>query len=566
MPLPDTSVPGPTEPLKLLVWLAQILVVIAVPTRVQAQPLDCLGVPGGWAIPWTGGCDDEDPSTANDTFNVFCICIGDPALPVPDCLGIPNGGAVPGTPCDDGDPNTDNDFWATDCECVGGWNVISGRVFLDVNENGIYDGTDLLIQNRTVQLGPGPLFGTTNSAGEFSFAVLEGAYSLFAYGGPHDQQATAPSMFTLTGTGTTSADNDLAMVGEAAANDLMVTMVTTSLIQIFWNKVTITIKNIGNMTSSGFLSFTFDPLQELEWVDAGASVQGNTVTWNLDPLELGEIVTREVFLSSESTPMATPILYTATIASEITDVDADNDTYSMENFVSMSWDPNDKLVHPATLTPAEVTDGKYINYTIRFQNTGTYYAQDVWIEDQLSNDLDVTSFEFLGSSHACEWTIHNGVLVFEFMNIMLPDSGMDQLGSNGHVMFRIKPKPTLQLGDVVENSASIYFDLNEPVVTEPAVLTIDELMDVRSSQSGEVRMWPNPTTDLVWVSASRPIINGRVSITDLNGRSLWETSWTAGPNEVIAIPTDGLSDGVYLIRLVDRERSFVRPMIKVTSR
>lgn len=565
MPSTDTSVPRPTEPLKLLGWLALILIVTSGSVPVQAQPLDCFGVPGGWAIPF-GVCDDGDPNTTGDMFNEFCLCVGDPPLPIPDCLDIPGGSALPGTPCDDDDPDTDNDFWSANCECVGGWNVISGRVFLDADENGIYDGTDLLIQNRTVQLGPEHLFGTTDSAGEFIFAVLEGAFSLFAYGGPHDQQATPPSLFTLTGTGTASSDNDLAMVGDADANDLMVTMVTTPLLQIFWNKVTITIKNIGNMTSSGVLSFTFDPLQELEWVDADAAVQGNTITWPLEPMELGEIVTREVYLTSESTPVGTPILYTATIVSDIPDVDADNDTYSLENFVLAPFDPNDKLVQPAALTPAEVTDGKYINYTIRFQNTGTYYAQDVRIEDQLSNDLDVTSFEFLGSSHACEWTIHNGLLVFEFNNIMLPDSGMDQLGSNGHVQFRIKPKPSLQLGDVVENSASIYFDLNEPIVTAPAVLTIDEFMQVRPNNIGEVHMWPNPATDLVWISTPRLVKDGRVSITDLNGRSLWEKGWTAGPNEAVAIPMDGIADGVYMLRLVDQMRTFVRPLLKSRTR
>ncbi len=444
--------------------------------------------------------------------------------------------------------------------------MISGRVFLDVDENGIYDGTDLLIQNRTVQLGPGQLFGTTDSNGEFSFAVLEGAYSLYAYSGPHDQQATPPSMFTLTGTGTTSSDNDLAMVGDADANDLMVTMVTTPLIQIFWNKVTISCKNVGNMVSAGELSFTFDPLQQLEYVEPDAMLQGNTISWILDPLELGEIVTKEVYLSSVNTPAGTSIAYTANVEAVIEDVDLENSTYTLDNEVLVAHDPNDKLVQPTTLTPAELAEGAYVTYTIRFQNTGTYYAQDVWIEDQLSHDLDVTSFEFLGSSHACEWTIHNGLLVFEFNNIMLPDSGMDQLGSNGHVVFRIKPKPSLQLGDLIENSASIYFDLNKPIVTAPAVLTIDEFMQVRPNNIGEVHMWPNPATDLVWISTPRLVKDGRVSITDLNGRSLWEKGWTAGPNEAVAIPMDGIADGVYMLRLVDQMRTFVRPLLKSRTR
>ncbi len=37
----------------------------------------------------------------------------------PDCLGIPGGSALPGTPCDDLDPNTIDDTWGVDCACAG---------------------------------------------------------------------------------------------------------------------------------------------------------------------------------------------------------------------------------------------------------------------------------------------------------------------------------------------------------------------------------------------------------------------------------------------------------------
>lgn len=36
-----------------------------------------------------------------------------------DCLGVPGGTALPGTSCDDQDPNTSSDTWGTDCICTG---------------------------------------------------------------------------------------------------------------------------------------------------------------------------------------------------------------------------------------------------------------------------------------------------------------------------------------------------------------------------------------------------------------------------------------------------------------
>jgi len=79
------------------------------------QAADCLGVPGGTALPGTP-CDDGDPNTTGDVYLADCSCAGAPSL---DCLGVPGGTALPGTPCDDGNPDTENDVYGQDCSCAG---------------------------------------------------------------------------------------------------------------------------------------------------------------------------------------------------------------------------------------------------------------------------------------------------------------------------------------------------------------------------------------------------------------------------------------------------------------
>ena len=44
------------------------------------------------------------------------VAVGDCGM---DCLGVPGGTALPGTPCNDNDPNTANDTWTADCQCAG---------------------------------------------------------------------------------------------------------------------------------------------------------------------------------------------------------------------------------------------------------------------------------------------------------------------------------------------------------------------------------------------------------------------------------------------------------------
>ncbi|MBK7751866.1 MAG: T9SS type A sorting domain-containing protein [Flavobacteriales bacterium] len=83
-------------------------------TYPQALPPDCLGVPGGSALPGTA-CDDGLATTGNDTWSANCVCEGQ----LIDCLGVPGGAALPGTACDDGLATTGNDVYGANCVCAG---------------------------------------------------------------------------------------------------------------------------------------------------------------------------------------------------------------------------------------------------------------------------------------------------------------------------------------------------------------------------------------------------------------------------------------------------------------
>jgi hypothetical protein len=83
------------------------------PTLCYTSPqVDCLGVPGGTALPGTP-CDDGNADTGNDQYDTACDCVGE------DCLGVLGGTDLPGTSCDDGDSTTYNDTWQPGCLCEG---------------------------------------------------------------------------------------------------------------------------------------------------------------------------------------------------------------------------------------------------------------------------------------------------------------------------------------------------------------------------------------------------------------------------------------------------------------
>ncbi len=156
-----------------------------------------------------------------------------------------------------------------------------------------------------------------------------------------------------------------------------------------------------------------------------------------------------------------------------------------------SFDPNDKQGFPTGVgDDHNIRPGQAIDYLIRFQNTGTDTAFTVQIQDTLSAFLDPTTIRLGGSSHAFTWNLSGqGVINFTFNNIMLPDSNMNEPLSHGFVQFNISPYSTLPLGSRIENDAAIYFDFNEPVITNTTWQPFKKPRPVPFGRTQKSRSW-----------------------------------------------------------------------------
>jgi hypothetical protein len=114
---------------------------------------------------------------------------------------------------------------------------------------------------------------------------------------------------------------------------------------------------------------------------------------------------------------------------------------------------------------------------IRFQNTGTAPAYTVVIRDTLDTDLDIFSVTPGVSSHDYTFTMYGErVLQWTFNNIMLPDSFSNEEESHGFITYTVNQLTDLQDGTAINNSAAIYFDSNEPVITNTTLHTINRCL------------------------------------------------------------------------------------------
>lgn len=166
-----------------------------------------------------------------------------------------------------------------------------------------------------------------------------------------------------------------------------------------------------------------------------------------------------------------------------------------------SFDPNDKQGFPLGIGAEHfVPQGQEIEYRVRFQNTGTDTAFNVIVLDTLDQSLDLTTVRPGSSSHPYKMHVLGaGVLQFVFENIQLPDSSVNQSGSNGYFEFAIRPKAGLPDGTVLRNEAAIFFDFNLPVITNRTRHTLGNqylnVSNVTFRPGLQLDVFPNPAAE-----------------------------------------------------------------------
>jgi uncharacterized repeat protein (TIGR01451 family) len=218
--------------------------------------------------------------------------------------------------------------------------------------------------------------------------------------------------------------------------------------------------------------------------------------------------------------------------------------------VTGSLDPNDKAVAPmGEGSTGDITvDNDELTYKVRFQNTGTGPAVNIYITDTLDAMLDMSSLQMLGSSHNFNIELLGSNIVrWRFNNINLPDSGSNEPESHGHVIFKIKTSSTPQLGETIENTANIYFDFNEPVITNTTMNTYAEFLSVTEPiEIGELTLYPNPTTNIIHVISENGQ-NSVIKILDLNGRLVMTERLNNGK---VSLDVSHLTNGMYVISTI----------------
>jgi len=383
----------------------------------------------------------------------------------------------------DSDYNNDKLDNATGCNSIreikencAGYGKIQTNIFYDVNQNKVQEANEpslgaggISIQPVGIDIFPNLSTGTGQyylEAGDFTLSFNHSTL-------PNWFLTTDSAQYTLTLAEDTCAVIEFGIYPKEQISEMRTHINSPN------NRCNDTIKfeistiNTGTTIADGLLWLQVDTLiTGFEYINAPDTIiEPSQFGWYFEDLAPGGQISKNINLVIPGPPdfeIGDSLHYTS--YSEYNDTNGDHltSTFKYNAVVRCAYDPNDKLVNPQRLCDYTLFEDTLV-YTIRFQNTGNDFAENVVIRDTLDLNLDLNTFTLLGSSHPAVLSTslkdENRLATFEFENINLPDSTSNLEGSQGYVSYMILPENGLAENTTIKNSSGIYFDSNPPIFT-----------------------------------------------------------------------------------------------------
>ena len=341
--------------------------------------------------------------------------------------------------------------------------------FFDKNENGLFDENENILRDIEFKIDPSTIYGFSGEDGVYDFFLNQIEYEISYISNEKWTYTIEPVVNVLGGEELDTIFYGLKPLQEFSelGVDVGGSIPRCSFVSKYWSSVV----NDGTLPVNSVFQITLDTLMSL--VDIATispmpdSIVERTIYWSVPTLEPTEQQKFEFYVQLPNEDFFGEQL---TIKGRAIAMEPQLDTteYSLVNILRCAYDPNDKRVVPmGEFDEGFVQLDQELEYTVRFQNTGNDTAFTVLITDQLSNNLDQSTFEFISASHEVVYAINDGrEISFLFEDIMLPDSTTNEQESHGFVKFKIKPDKDINENAIVRNRAEIFFDFNQPIITD----------------------------------------------------------------------------------------------------
>lgn len=427
--------------------------------------------------------------------------------------------------------------------------TIQGLVHYETDADCVQEADERGMGSRLVRAEPGPFFGITDGNGSYSIEVPYGSYTV---------QQVEPAVVQLC-----PAEIDPVDVSEVTPIstldfadslliplDLQVSLWNTTARPGFEFRYDVYLDNpTDHPVQQVTIVLTYDTMFSV--VSATPGLVENTpgqATWTLpafDPFSFSRF-SLILQVPADVSLIGATVSAQVDVTSAALEPNMENNTTQLDHVIFGSFDPNDKQAFTSSRfssTSYFLDSDNFIDYLIRFQNTGTDTAFTVMVVDTLSPLLDIGTLHLLGASHPFTPSLSSTrALRFKFNNILLPDSGTNAVASQGYVAFRIAPVLPLQTGTTLDNAADIYFDFNPPVRTNTAILEVASGIGIAESAGASLRVFPCPASDIIRVQGLPDQHVKRFLVLAADGRPVAERP--AGRD----VDVSELSPGLYFLK------------------
>ncbi len=437
----------------------------------------------------------------------------------------------------------------------GTFYILEGNSKLDLNQNGC-DNSDEKFPNLNFSITNGIIRGNiiSNAAGNYSIPVGAGTHTITPNLENPNYFTVSPSSVNVTfPTQTSPFVQNFCITPKGVYKDLEVTIFPVDAARPGFDATyKIIYKNKANQIQSGsvVLSFNDAVLDYVSAIPATNNQITDKLTWdfsNLKPFESREIT---VTLNVNS-PMETPAVnnddrlsFNALITPVAGDEKPVDNSSALRQTVVGSYDPNDKTcLEGDVITPDLI--GEYVHYLIRFENTGTYPAENVVIKDLIDlTKFDISTLTPTKASHDYVTKISDGNKVeFIFEKINLP---FDDANNDGYIAFKIKTLPTLVVNDTFTNEANIYFDYNFPILTNKAISTFKTLGSSDFEFADYFSLYPNPVNNIINIETKSTIEVQSMAVYDVLGQIIIAVP---DASKVSKIDVSKLASGNYFLKM-----------------
>jgi len=232
-----------------------------------------------------------------------------------------------------------------------------------------------------------------------------------------------------------------------------------------------------------------------------------------------------------------------------------NNNSSSFQFVGGSYDPNDIMEsHGRDILHSSFSSEDYLYYTIRFENTGNANAINISIDNLIDSKLDESTLEMVSSSHNSIMDRITNTVNWKFNNIQLPPSDPNSNVGKGYIMYKIKPKAGYAIGDIIPNTAAIYFDTNPAVITNTFETEFVTQLSTPEYTKNTVTLYPNPTKGILYLSIGNSYLDFqelKLKIVNALGQVI-DQIMVRNSNEEITTKNWGGS-GLYFVQILNEQ-------------